>query len=339
MTMTPELFEREFAPLINLIDELFETFETLWTNPPATYSELRDMSRRLTRMARLIDDAFIKLIILETASQNNLNDAAFLNLEGFFAVGGIFGTTQYSLRSDVARARFLLENIHLVDTVTRPMGLDAAYGFMGFSIQIIILFVIIVMAFVAAGSVAGEHETGTVKLLLIRPYRRWQFLLSKMLMIAGLVFAMFLISFLALFAIGAARFGVDARDVLFVLNANTTHVWSAFSVITIQFFFAFVMCLIYAFIGIMVSTIFKSRVAAVAVTIVVAFAADIFTAILASYSWYKYVIFNNVNLFGYFSIGPSLNDMTLGFSLATIAIYMTLIIGSTFLIFKRRDAT
>jgi ABC-type transport system involved in multi-copper enzyme maturation permease subunit len=88
----------------------------------------------------------------------------------------------------------------------------------------------------------------------------------------------------------------------------------------------------------MISTIFKSVAGAIAASIFIAFGSNVLNLVLSASSWYRFLVFNNVDLYQYFSYGPSLNDMTFGFSFINTLIYMAVIVVTSVWIFNKRDA-
>jgi ABC-2 type transport system permease protein len=132
--------------------------------------------------------------------------------------------------------------------------------------------------------------------------------------------------------------GLNSRDALIIFDAKNAFIMKPLDVITLEFIFYYISCLIYTVIAVMISTIFKSRAASVAVSVFVFFASQILSALLSSYSWYRFIIFNNTDFFVYLSTGPSLADMTLGFSAIIYVAYMALFLGLSYYIFEKRDA-
>jgi ABC-2 type transport system permease protein len=69
--------------------------------------------------------------------------------------------------------------------------------------EIIGLFMIVV----AAGSVANEFNWGTIKILLIRPIRRWKILVSKFITVVCFGLFMLVILLASTYVVGAILFG------------------------------------------------------------------------------------------------------------------------------------
>ena len=314
-------------------------------NGSLSYEEFRSESRRFTRVAMLIEDYVPKVYLTELLRSQDISDSELGKVYGMISLMGI-GVTKYSMKSSIQKDLFYLNDLDLYGKLTAPATLDNGFAFMNFGFTFMYLFVMMIAIVIASGTIAGEYETGSIKLLLIRPYKRHKVLTAKYLFVAIVLFAMFAFMYgtLLLFGeIGGPGWaegwpGLVSREVLVIFNAEHTVRKSAFTVITLEFLFYYIHCLMYAIIAVAISTMAKSRVASVVVSVAVFFLSSILTAILSSYSWYKYIIFNNTDLFIYLSTGPSLGDMTLTFSVIVYVVYLALIMGASYYIFEKRDA-
>jgi ABC-2 type transport system permease protein len=309
----------------------------------ALYAEFKELSRNFSRVSVIVTDYVPKVYLTEVTSVQRISDLELSRTYGFINIAGM-GVTKYSMQRDVTRHLFFLQddNLSLHGSFS---GLQRGYMYMSFGIQIMILFILGSIAVVASGTIAGEYEIGSIKLLLIRPYKRWKVLTAKLSFIYLLTLILFLFAYGSLLLIAATgwidRTGLswdNMSQVLVIFNANTPLIMSQMSVITLEFLSWFIACIMYVTIAVMVSTVFRSRAASVAATIFVFFAGDILTAFLSTYSWYRFIVFNNTFWHMYISSGPSLGDMTLGFSMGMYAIYFVVILVSAYWVFEKRDA-
>jgi ABC-2 type transport system permease protein len=337
-SLTPELYTRLYnAHFQFLSEELQERFFDAIHNDFNNFREfaretrlVRDESAMIRQYTRFTN---LTLVI----DEHNLTDAGLNNIYGMINVAGVFGVTKYSLRSDLARLRFEFEHSGELDVVT-PFGLDNGFGFMIFTFNILFFFIIVIGVVMAGQALAGEHSQGTIKLLLIRPFKRWKILTAKIIKIISTLALIFTVTFFILYILGGLMYGFSSRDALVIFDANHVMIMSPLAVMAYMFLFYFIETAIFIMIAIMISTIFRSTAGSVAATLMVFFASFVFHFLLSSYSWYKYVIFNNTSLFVYMSTGPTLNDMTLGFSIITNLVYLALITFTTFFVFKKKDA-
>lgn len=89
--------------------------------------------------------------------------------------------------------------------------------------------------------------------------------------------------------------------------------------------------------GFMMSTIFRSNSLAIGLTLFLMFTGNIIVFTLSGYDWVKYIWFSNMYLSGYVEGQPLIEGMTLGFSLAMLAIYFVLFNLLTWILFNKRD--
>ncbi|AWB43617.1 ABC transporter permease [Paenibacillus sp. CAA11] len=197
------------------------------------------------------------------------------------------------------------------------------------------LMVSIFSAIVFADIVAAEFTWGTIKLLLIRPWKRTKILASKLL--AALLFALFLsvLFFGFVWIISFLLFpteGVATSDIF--PSGYTPLAYTLESML-----YRFVDMLVIAIFAFMLSAVFRSGGLAIGLSIFLFFAGNIFRSLLDPevYSWSKYVLFTNMGLSRYMfsSEGPA--GMTLGFSATMLAIYVILFLALSWLVFNKRD--
>ncbi|WP_026908143.1 ABC transporter permease [Paucisalibacillus globulus] len=205
-----------------------------------------------------------------------------------------------------------------------------------FLIQLIGVFVIIV----GSSIVAHEFNKGTIKLLLVRTASRTQILASKF--ITTLLFGVFLLAvlFVLSFIIGSILFGFDGSSVhLSAIDGEVTE-RSRMLFIGLNYLASCVSILILTAMAFMISTIFRSETLAIALSVMLLFIGSSITGILALFTdWAKYSVFANTNLELYFTDGPLIEGMTLGFSIVVLIVYLVLFLFLSFLFFKKRDVS
>jgi ABC-2 type transport system permease protein len=197
----------------------------------------------------------------------------------------------------------------------------------------LIVFVTIFAVVVSAESVAGEFSTGTIKLLLIRPWTRSKILLSKY--ISLLLFAAFFTSVLFVFTLllNLIVFGTDpsfsfpGRDegpLQFMLTFYGYKLVELLMVVTMSF---------------MISTVFRSGGLAIGLSIFLLLGGSTLAGILSvfDYEWPKYVIFVHMNLTQHLNGTPLIEGVTLGFSLAVLAVYYIFFVALSWFVFNKRD--
>lgn len=204
-------------------------------------------------------------------------------------------------------------------------------------------FVTLFVVIVCSSLVSSEFSDGTIKQLLIRPYKRWKILLSKY--ITSLLFAALLLVSLFIFSyiVGILFFGNGSYSDKILDPASF-----GFSPVIVGDYFVDMMVywipgfLVITTIAFMLSTLFKSQALAVGVSISILFASTplnlVIQSLIEKNEWLKFVLFPHLNLRGYISESFSMFEgATLGFSISVLAIYYLIFLALTFFFFQKKD--
>lgn len=231
------------------------------------------------------------------------------------------------------------ENEYHLENDVRPYGYHGGNFTLDnlFLTSLISLFTIIV----AGGIVANEFRWGTIKQLLIRPISRGAILLSKY--IALLLFTLFTVLFLILasVAVGAVFYGVPAiNPEIVVTRPDGLGTSSLIQEILMMYGFKTLNIIVLATFGFMISSIFRSSALAIGLAMFLMFAGTTAAQALAMYEWSKYILFANTDLSIYYNFsGPIRDEMTMGFSIGVIVVYMILFAVAAWVVFTKRDVS
>ncbi|WP_057915720.1 ABC transporter permease [Peribacillus muralis] len=207
-------------------------------------------------------------------------------------------------------------------------------------------FVTLFVVIVCSSMVSSEFSDGTIKQLLIRPYKRWKILLSKY--ITSLLFAALLLVSLLIFSylIGILFFGNGSYSDKMLdptaYGSFSTVVVGTYVVDMIVYWIpGFLVIMTIAF---MLSTLFKNQALAVGISIFILFASTTLNMIIQSfigkYEWLKFVLFPHLDLRGYISGTMEMFDgATLGFSMSILVVYYFIFLALTFFVFQKKDIT
>ncbi|WP_245995831.1 ABC transporter permease [Paenibacillus taihuensis] len=204
--------------------------------------------------------------------------------------------------------------------------------------QLMYYLITIFTVVISAESVAGEFSSGTIKLLLIRPWSRSKILLSKYISLLLFALVQTLLMFVSSFVLNLILFGYNdsatANEALGVLNS--AHPFFYMIQAYVLDYIGLIMIVTFSF---MLSTIFRSGGLAIGLSMFIYFFGLIASGILMSlkYKWVEYLLFLHLNLKQYLQSSEIAHHMTLGFSLAVLAGYYIIFIGVTWLIFNKRD--
>ncbi|GGD75948.1 ABC transporter permease [Paenibacillus nasutitermitis] len=206
--------------------------------------------------------------------------------------------------------------------------------------NILFMLVTLFTVVISADSVAGEFTTGTIKLLLIRPWSRSKILLSKYisLLLFGLLMTIFL--FVLSFVLNAALFGYDSSPQGASNLAGIDSGISSLSYMLLFYVAQFTSLIITVTLSFMISTVFRSGGLAIGLSLFVLLGGTTISALLSmlDYAWVDYILFLHMNLTGYIgNSGPDPQGNTLGFSLGVLAVYYVVFMALTWSIFNKRD--
>ncbi|ANS73393.1 ABC transporter permease [Paenibacillus yonginensis] len=198
-------------------------------------------------------------------------------------------------------------------------------------LTVMYVLVSIFSAVIFADIVASEFGWGTIKLLLIRPWKRGKILLSKLL--AGILFSLLLtVLFMAVdFILSFALFHGTS-------SSSYPGGHSAFSYSMEMLLYRYVDLMVICIFAFMLSTLFRSSGIAIGLAMFILFARNIFQLLLdpERYSWAKYVLFTNMDLSRYM-LGSGTAGMTLGFSAVVLAVYVIVFLAVSWIVFIKRD--
>jgi ABC-2 type transport system permease protein len=202
-------------------------------------------------------------------------------------------------------------------------------------VQLVTVFTVII----AADIVAGEFANGTIKLLLIRPARRYKILLSKYLATLLFCLALLIVLFLTSFIINLILNGSGdlSMPYLYASSDGTVHetgmLWHVLGTYGLKCV-ELIMIVTLAF---MISTVFRSSAMSIGLSLVALFIGSGILMFIAKYDWSKFYLFANTDLTQYLDGQPFKPGMTMGFSITVLLVYFVIFNVLSWTIFSKRD--
>lgn len=242
-----------------------------------------------------------------------------------------------SLRSFYEREVALME--YRIEHDIPPASEYSVWTFVNDSTGLISLVGLLVII-VASGIVANEFSKGTIKNLLIKPYKRWKILLAKYFTTIFFLVFMLAILFISSLILGWLLFGTgqDTSSIhLMYMNGKVVE-QNIVIYLMITYFFNSLSIFLLATMAFMISSVFRVSGLAIGISIFLLFTGDLVTNLLAGkFEWAKYILFANTNLMVYFDGTPYVEGMTIIFSIIMMLIYFLLFMVLAFSVFVRRD--
>jgi len=260
-----------------------------------------------------------ELKIQNQAYKQDLTNPAMPKMVKDGSVKGL-QTNEYRLKNDI-----------------QPVQGNSLWGFvegMGGVISLIALFAIVM----GGKIVANEFSEGTIKLLLIRPSKRWKILLSKYISVVGYTLLMLLVLFIVSFLLGGILFSFSGASTPFLINSSgkitevnmIVHIMELYGLKSINL----IMMVTLAF---MISTVFRNSSMATGIGVFLLTVGNVITMFLTKYSWSKYILFANTDLNQYISGDPLVKGMTMKFSIIVLVAYFIIFNIISYIGFTKRD--
>ncbi|MFA6330828.1 MAG: ABC transporter permease subunit [Clostridia bacterium] len=338
------------------LDAIMTQMSTLNTEKSASilFADKAEMNELVSQycatvltIERIIDNA-ITLDILKTKT-----DIVAIQYESFSEY------YSYEVQEEYTRYQYLFDNNLMSYNYANPFSFLVSsnntrntYDFVYFAVEIASVLIIIYAIALGASTVAGEQSAGTIKLLAMRPYKRWKIMTSKLLAVLWFVILFIAISLICGFIIGnEITQGMVSNPIIMVFNAQTATIVTPIELMAIYAASVFIKIAFYTLIALTMSVILTSNAAAVTISIMFYFVSVGLSMFLQNSNWYKYIPFNNLDFYKYFGGAfiadttqltsifstPMLHDMTFSTSAITTGATMLIFIIATYTIFAKKD--
>lgn len=209
------------------------------------------------------------------------------------------------------------------------------------------LFIPLMVLAIASDLVSSERSTGTIKMLLTRPVRRWRILLSKLLTLSLYVSLIVVTTIALCYLISGLIFGYSGwEEPVFVgfqvngaeVDTANVHAVAQGVYLLMQSGLVWFSAMVVAVIALMVSVLVRSTAASFVTMMATIIAGTILSAMASSWTNAKYLFNVNLELSAYLrGTPPPIEGMTLGFSLAVLGIWGIGALFVSFFVFTRQD--
>jgi len=252
------------------------------------------------------------------------------------------GTYQDKININKSKETFE-KSKYIIETGNNINKVNDLRGILGNSFIEFEMFIIIIIVIVSGTIVSEEFNKGTIKLLLVKPYKRSTILLSKFLTsIIIVIFSILLLLFMNLL-VGGILFGFDSlTNPVVYYNFNTE---SLVMINPILNYFLIVLTklpllLIIMSLAFMLSTVFTNSVIAITLSLVFYTFSGVINQLITSLNVKYLNFFITLNwqfeeyLFGRL---PSFEHINLSFSIIMSIIYFVVFVLLSFITFKRKN--
>lgn len=245
------------------------------------------------------------------------------------------------MRIRVQQQQYYLD--HNIDP-TSPNAVTFTRDFMGNAVS---LFIPLLIVMVASDIVSGEHTSGTIKVLLTRPVRRWKILTSKLIALVLFVSAIVVLTAVIAYAVSGVVFGYRGWTYPVLtgfqirgaeVDTSHVHVLPQWLYILMEYGLAWYACLAVACLSLMVSVLVRSTAAGMGIMVAALIAGTILTNMASAWESAKYFFMVNLQITDYLAgVLSPIPGMSLPFSLTVLGVWSVASLVIAYTAFTQRD--
>lgn len=228
-----------------------------------------------------------------------------------------------------------------------------AMDYMYFSMEICTVLITIFAMMLVCNLITQETESGTIKLLLTRPYKRSKIITAKLFATIFFVICFVVFSALISFVGGYFVFGLDSTNILMIFNSTTACVISPLLLMLINIITLTLDIIFYVILALMISIIFKNYAGSISFCFVILLVTYTLNILFSGSFWYSLLPGMNLHLFKYFGnsfasinensvlknilITPIQSSMNIVFSFLITCAYSLISLAISYSVFNKRD--
>lgn len=205
------------------------------------------------------------------------------------------------------------------------------------------IFIIIFIIMIAGGIVSSEFEKGTVKMLLVKPYKRGKILLAKYIVSLLMILFIFVITVVFQVIVGGVVFGFDSLSipaVVYNFKTNSVVTYNMFEYVLIIAVNKLPIYVLLTTLAFALSSIFANTVIAVVLPILGNVASAVINQLASVYSIRELAVFPTLNWdFSQFLFGrlPAYEFTSLGFAVCVCVAYWAIMVSVAWIAFRKRE--
>lgn len=236
---------------------------------------------------------------------------------------------------------------YYLDNDVNPQSPDGVTFTRSFMQNAVTLFIPLLVMSIASDLVSSERSTGTIKMLLTRPVRRWKILASKLITLTLFVSLIVVTTLVLCYLISGAVFGYNGWTMpIFTgflisgaeVNESFVHAIPQWLYLLMQSGLIWFASLVVAYLALMVSVLVRSTAASIVTMMATIIAGMILTNMASSWHSAKYLFMVNLDLTDYLAGSPPpIEGMTLTFSLLVLAVWAIVSLIISFRVFTKQD--
>lgn len=205
------------------------------------------------------------------------------------------------------------------------------------------IFIIIFIIMIVGGIVSSEFEKGTVKMLLVKPYKRGKILLAKYIVSLLMILFIFVITVVFQVIVGGVVFGFDSLSipaVVYNFDTNSVVTYNMFEYVLIIAVNKLPIYVLLTTLAFALSSIFANTVIAVVLPILGNVASAVINQLASMYSIRQLAVFPTLNWdFTQFLFGrlPAYEFTSFGFAVCVCVVYWVIMVSVAWIAFRKRE--
>ena len=232
------------------------------------------------------------------------------------------------------------------------------YDYMYFTLELCTVIIIVFAMMLVCNLITGETESGTIKLLLVRPFKRSKIVTAKLLATIFFVITFMFFSSVITYIGGYFLFGPATTNVLAIFNSTVAFEISPLMLMLINILSLTFDIIFFVLLALMISILCKNFAASISCSLVLLILNYALNIIFGGAFWYTLLPGMNMHLFKFFgnsfvsiiegtsgfaSLIQSLlitgieTTMTFWFSLCISGAYCLVFLAISYAVFQKRD--
>ncbi len=226
------------------------------------------------------------------------------------------------------------------------------FDFVYFALELCTIIIIVFAMMLMCNIITAESESGTIKLLLVRPFRRSKIITAKLFATLFFVITFMLFSFILTFVGGIFVYGYTSTNVLAVFNATTAFEISPLALILLDLLFLTLDVIFFVIIALLIAILIKNYAGAISFSLVFLIVNYALNMLFGNSFWYS--LLPGMNLHQFKFLGNSFmietvnnlasilitgieSSMTFIFSALLYIAYSTIALVVSYTVFQHRD--
>lgn len=205
------------------------------------------------------------------------------------------------------------------------------------------VMILVILIMIAGVMISEEFNKGTIKLLLVKPYKRTSILAAKWITCIAMIFITILFVIGVQFIVGGLTFGWESMDLPIVKYDFATEQITTLGMTSFLGITALCRLPIYVLLvtlSFALSTLTNNSPLAIALPLLGYMGSSMINALAEMYKWdwIRYFVTPNWDLTQYlFGHLPSMQGLTLAFSIAVCFVYLVIMLVPSFVVFKKKN--